>query len=648
MSAATKRRRRIRRLRRAFVALVLIAPALFQLGCDFVRRGKSIVSFDAKHAMGYWASVAGGTLFWALLVYGASARRGVMRFVGPLVFLPLFVLTMGVQGAYYSIHRMYQSIDASYFAEAWLPTVYGNLPVTRGDVAIHFLFAACVALGVTALAQSVVRVRRRWRVVRFSRLFAIVPPLILIGWAHRIPVSYRTIQATSPDLIFLNGTIGRLGDGIKRSKYGDVILARAQRRTPLPVPKLTAAPKRPRNVILLLQEAQRADVTCVAYDPECKEANLATNPLLPKRLPFYQVRAAASSTAVAISNLWSGVDPTSSKKVIHSAPLLWDFAHAAGYDTAYWTSQNLMFSNSGLYVQDLPLTRFAGGTNINPSCDILIGANDDALSELVIKDLDTLKEPFFAVVHYSNIHHPRRFDPGHAPFKPWDKMIMKGSAAYRNFYKNTVYLSDMAVAKVVEHVQKRPFGARTVLVYTSDHGEAQSEHNNENLHSPTVYDEEIRVPLWIDAPEGALSPDERLVLKRSSYDWIYQYDIHATIVDLLGLWDLPEMKPFRARFIGHPLTRPHRTTGPVPLTNVSWVWEYYLPNWGIMMGTRKIFAGPENDHYECYDLLTDPLEQHELPEYRCRDLIEAADARYRMMPKDLGHLNKRPRDWGLP
>ncbi len=76
-------------------------------------------------------------------------------------------------------------------------------------------------------------------------------------------------------------------------------------------------------------------------------------------MPLLQMRAHDSTTAISISNIWSGVRPTESRALLHSVPLLWDYAHAAGWDTAYWTSQNLMFGNARLYVQDIPVSHRA-------------------------------------------------------------------------------------------------------------------------------------------------------------------------------------------------------------------------------------------------------------------------------------------------
>src|SRR5262249_22855311 len=157
------------------------------------------------------------------------------------------------------------------------------------------------------------------------------------------------------------------------------------------VPKLTAKPARPRNVLFILQESQRADVTCIEYDPACQLATRFTNPILPARLPLLQLRANDSTTAISISNLWSGVRPTESREPLSSVPLLWEYAHAAGYDTAYWTSQNLMFGNARLYVQDIPVSHRAVATELDAEADLDTGCYDSLVTDRAIAEWGELK-----------------------------------------------------------------------------------------------------------------------------------------------------------------------------------------------------------------------------------------------------------------
>src|SRR6185295_17057114 len=157
---------------------------------------------------------------------------------------------------------------------------------------------------------------------------------------------------------------------------------------------------------------------------------------------------------------------------------------------------------------------------------------------------------------------------------------------------------------------------------------------------------ELRVPAFVDAPPGTLSPEERAALEAKRDAPVFQLDLAPTFLDLLGIWDAPQVVPFRARMMGRPLTRPERMEGPVPITNVSWVWEYELPNWGLMEWPRKVVAGPKDERYKCFDLERDPGETSDLGEDACAGLVGKAREIYRGMPRDLGKHLRGGAGWG--
>ena len=313
-------------------------------------------------------------------------------------------------------------------------------------------------------------------------------------------------------------------------------------------------------------------------------------------------------------------------------PLIWDYAHAAGYDTAYWTSQNLMFGNARLYVQDIPVSHFAVATNLDREAPLDEGAYDRLLTDRVIQEIGELKEPYFAVVHYSNVHFPYVYDPDNAPFQPAEfNKDAENNEKYKNYYKDVVYLSDMAVARLLTHIRGTDAGQRTVILYTSDHGESFREHWQLG-HTSAIYDEEIQVPGWIDAPAGTLTPEEEANIKSAKNQFTWHLDFSPTFLDLLGLWDDPAMAPFRARMMGHPLTRSQRTIEPVPLTNCTWVWECAFRNWGYMQGPMKIEAREWDGEFHCFNVLDDPDELNNLGEGPCTPLTELARQTYHAMP----------------
>src|SRR4029079_3829341 len=116
------------------------------------------------------------------------------------------------------------------------------------------------------------------------------------------------IQSTTPDMIYFHGITGLVKEHLGITHDSPDL--RVQRRDPEPIPKLSPRPARPRNVVLILQESQRADVSCIEYDPDCPLATRSSNLAVPARMPLLQMRANDSTTAISISNIWSGVRPT--------------------------------------------------------------------------------------------------------------------------------------------------------------------------------------------------------------------------------------------------------------------------------------------------------------------------------------------------
>lgn len=169
----------------------------------------------------------------------------------------------------------------------------------------------------------------------------------------------------------------------------------------------------------MILESVRADATCVEYDPECQRTG-TSNLLLPKRFPLNQMRSLDSSTAISLAVLWAGILPTEDRETLHTWPLLFDYAHAAGWDTAYWTSQNMMFGNARLWVKNLGVSKFVAATDLDPTADLDMGAPENLLADRVNAEIGELKEPFFAVIHLSNVHYPYHIDRnGPLPFQPW-------------------------------------------------------------------------------------------------------------------------------------------------------------------------------------------------------------------------------------
>jgi arylsulfatase A-like enzyme len=405
---------------------------------------------------------------------------------------------------------------------------------------------------------------------------------------------------------------------------------RAVRRAPR-LPALSAKPLKNRNVLLVLTESVRFDAVCVEHAPDCKLTPF-TDRAAGGRLPLLETRASSSTTAISVSVLLTGLLPTQTTEAIRAAPTLFDYARSAGYDTAYWSSQSKMFTNSQAFLAALPLSKRCVGADLEPPTDDA-GADDARLTERVKRELSALREPWFAVVQYANTHFPYRVR-GDEPFQPAsESKDAEENAHFKNHYQNAVYAQDRTVADLLSSLRASRSGARTIVLYTSDHGEAFREHGQLG-HTTSLFEEELHVPTWIDAPPGSLSEGEREAIGAAKHALVWHVDFAPTVLDLLGLADAPALSTFRARMIGTSFLRRDRTNVILPLTNCTDTWGCGFRNWGAIQRTRKLEAREFDEEWHCYDVGTDPNERHDLGPDACPELRRAVLGTFGRLPKD--------------
>ncbi|HXK18437.1 MAG TPA: sulfatase-like hydrolase/transferase, partial [Polyangiaceae bacterium] len=445
-----------------------------------------------------------------------------------------------------------------------------------------------------------------------------------------IPTQHRAEQASTPDTLYLNAIGGLLRTQLGYTDQSNQLRPRA--RNSLPVPPLTRAAVPKRNVLFIILESVRADTTCIEHDPSCKRTE-ATNNLVPDRYPFTQMRSMDSCTAISLAVLWSGIRPIESRDTLHEWPLIFDYAKSLGYDTAYWTSQNMMFGNVRLWVKNLGVNHRVTATDLDPTSDLDMGAPEKFLAEHVSQNVGKLKEPFMAVIQLSNVHYPYYLDLAQpTPFQPWTtSKAPEENAHFKNFYQNAVWQQDQHIAKMIAALKATPAGKNTVIVYTSDHAEAFREHGQMG-HTFSIFDEEVHVPAWIDAPPGTLTDEEAKNLRDKKNEYLFHVDLAPTVLDLMGVPDDPRLSEYRAKMPGHSLLGSGLTTDPQPMTNCAGVWSCAFENWGIMQGPRKLEARSWDVGWNCYDLEADPFEQSRLPLEQCDDLLKIAQKTYGRLP----------------
>jgi arylsulfatase A-like enzyme len=184
--------------------------------------------------------------------------------------------------------------------------------------------------------------------------------------------------------------------------------------------------------------------------------------------------------------------------------------------------------------------------------------------------------PLFVYVHVADAH------------APYDRGGKDGTDYER--YLREVRIIDRAVGQLVAAISEPDFAPRSILFLTADHGEAFGEHNDWN-HSHTIYEEQLRVPLFVRAPR---------VAPRRIDAPVSLIDIGPTMLDLHGL-STP------GSFMGQSLVaflRGHnpKLTRPIVAESLRWTRAMMFPDgWKVIEDRKRGIV-------EQYDLARDPGE----------------------------------------
>jgi len=618
------RLRRLAVVRSRTAGLLLLAPTAMIVVVDVMRRLPRIAAFRGFYAGTYAAAVLESLLVWGTLLYAASRRRGASANVLGALFVIGITLTVGGQRYFHDQYNAYLNVDVSLFATNFMDSVVNQLFADIGNYAWATLPPLILAVAALVAARRVIRPARLP-----ARITSAVAPLLVVA-AFFVPTQNRHVQASTPDVLYLHGVGGLLRTQLGLTDQSKQL--RPTARESLPVALTTPAPARRPNVLFVILESVRADAACTRREAGCRKTPF-TDAAVPDRFPLTQLRSLASSTAISLAVLWSGVGAHEPREVLHSWPLLFDYARARGYDTAFYTSQNMMFGNARLWVQNLGVSQFVSATDLDPESDLDMGAPESLLADHVNRRIGELREPFLAVVQLSNMHYPYLVDTdGEMPFAPWTTSKAEDeNTAFYNYYLNGVRQQDAHVARMLRRVKESALAKNTVIVYTSDHGEAFRDHNQMG-HTFSVLDEEIHVPGFVDAPPGFFTGEEEENLRKAENAFTFHPDLTATVLDLLGVWSDPGIARYREKMLGQSLLRGGREDRAVALTNCAGVWSCAFENWGFMRGKMKLEARAWDPSWHCFDVEADPLEARNLPSAECGDLEDRALGLFERLP----------------
>jgi arylsulfatase A-like enzyme len=175
-----------------------------------------------------------------------------------------------------------------------------------------------------------------------------------------------------------------------------------------------------------------------------------------------------------------------------------------------------------------------------------------------------------------------------------------------DLYEAELHYTDKHIGRLLDELRRMPGGDRTIVVVTSDHGDAFNEHGFSG-HAIALTREILHVPLVIYVPDN---PPRKLGQVVSNLDVV------PTIAALCGI------PTGDASFEGRSLVPQIFYGEEDPDRTVFAETNYPVPLRAAVTTTKKLIFNMKSNFYELYDLVGDPLEQKNLAGTRPEDLAK--------------------------
>jgi len=284
------------------------------------------------------------------------------------------------------------------------------------------------------------------------------------------------------------------------------------------------------NVVFLVVDTLRADRLGAYGYPRPTSPEI--DALASTGIVFRHVYSQSSWTKTSMASLWTGTYPARNGvlRYDHALPeealLPAEILRNAGFRTAGiwrngWVAPNFGFHQGfEFYLNPKPGRTRAQLQRSHPSPDSLAGTDED-VADSAFAFLESYgRERFFLYLHYMDLHQ-----------YVFDDTASDLGNTYSDAYDKSIRWIDRLIGALVTELGEQGLLDRTLIVLTSDHGEAFREHGFEG-HARDLHSEVAGVPFLIVLP-FQLKPG--IVVQEP----VANADVWPTLLDLLGLPPLP-------------------------------------------------------------------------------------------------------------
>ena len=324
---------------------------------------------------------------------------------------------------------------------------------------------------------------------------------------------------------------------------------------------------------------------------------------------FFVFRSAltnSGATDVSVPSILSGVAPYEQSGKLHTMPLVWDWAKAAGYHTAFVSAQQFGWANLDDFLR-------------SPGPDIYLGAdqlhlpliNDSGIDEIAAVQAfcdsvlsNTSMRPFCAVYNSNALHTPGQSSSALLPdLKP----------GYSSRYRNSAMVLDRAFQLLHQSLEQNGLLDNTLIIITADHGDTDSLIHPRVNRIYNFYDEIMNIPflLYVPSPWLAEKPDRIRALKHNESQIVANLDILPTILAAMGADKNPINETLLTQLAGLSLFVPLSSERVSIALNTNDIRQWEHEGFGIFRKDRRfVYTDIEGARY--YDITADPNEETDI------------------------------------
>lgn len=279
------------------------------------------------------------------------------------------------------------------------------------------------------------------------------------------------------------------------------------------------------NVLLISVDSLRADH--LGYNGHSRPTSPVIDRLAAEGVAFETCYSQSGWTLPSMVSILTGRYPSEhgatkfSHRMNESLPTLATILSDHGYSTHAYVSHVFLKPDYGI----------AAGFRSYDYSVLDVGhphivSTAEPLTDLIVRDIDKIREPYFLWVHY--------FDP-HWDYMPHEKWAAFGRSDPGRYDAEIAHTDDQ-IGRLFDTLRAHNLYENTIVVFIADHGEEFGDHQGKFHYS--IYEEVLRVPLIIRAP--FLKPGKRQMPAQ-------QIDLLPTILGMLKI-DVPEASPGRDLF----------------------------------------------------------------------------------------------------